>query len=282
MTNLAVRQDGTTRQVWLYAQVCTFTCSQIWNLSPNHMQTTEAWMLTLEFLLVGSLTEPYLDCWHRRTHVHGLTFDMMQPHLTMPEIDIPLAVICFECWTPKALASCVSEQCECIWLPQKTAATLCLLVSVCPSLIHSHFWPDPGWRVPLLKLQGTSGVFVFNGMAERCSCNRVSDKGRQNRIIRCSACKRHDSEYCLRKHFLSTFPADYIFMKMLVLMRASSNCSEHFWNTNANHSTTRLLTKSRHGWLSEFPAAISHRLILNWEGWEENMHCTWLLACIIS
>lgn len=88
--------------------------SQIQYLSPNQTSSRppKRGCSLLGFLLVGSLTEPYLDRWHRLTLVHGPTYNMMQPRLSMPEIDGPLAltVICVRGWMSKASVCPVSEQ----------------------------------------------------------------------------------------------------------------------------------------------------------------------------
>ena len=87
--------------------------SQIQYLSPNQTlsRPPKRGCSLLGFLLVGSLTEPYLDRWHRLTLVHGPTYNMMQPRLSMPEIDGPLAltVICVRGWMSKASVCPVSE-----------------------------------------------------------------------------------------------------------------------------------------------------------------------------
>lgn len=108
--------------------------SRIQYLSPN--QTSSRPPKRGCSLLVGSLTEPYLDCWHRLTLVHGPTYNMMQPRLSMPEIDGPLArtVICVRGWMSKALCWSnlnVSDY------SRKNAATLCWLVRVEPIHIFS-------------------------------------------------------------------------------------------------------------------------------------------------
>lgn len=70
---------------------------------------------------------------------------MMQPHLSMPEIDLPLA--------------------------QAASDAACLHFSVSEQLFIHIFWP-----ASLFKLQN-SGLFVFNRKAEH---SRVSGSGRQN------------------------------------------------------------------------------------------------------
>lgn len=161
---------------------------------------------------------------------------MMQLHLTLPQIVAPLAHTAI---------------CEALHVRGPGLLCECIQLLHCLSQCHSHFWPDLGFCVPLLKLQRTGGVFFlfFNRLAEHCSCRRVGDIGRQNKMIKYSVYKSPE------KPILFTFPT-HIFTEMLVLRLASSK-------RNCNYSTRRLLTESRHQWLSELPAAISHRLIIN-------------------
>lgn len=105
-----------------------------------------------EILLAGSLTEAYIDCWLWWIHVH-----MMQPHSSLPEIDIPL--VRFIIQDLGVLCMWFSLDCN--------SLTLCWLV-LSHSQVYSEFWSEEGLHYWYLV------VFCLRGLAVQCSCSTVS------------------------------------------------------------------------------------------------------------
>ena len=136
---------------------------------------------------------------------------------------------------------------------KKKKCSLCWLVRVEP--IHI-FWAST-WMLhasPQIT-EKLLVVFVFSGVAERCSCGRLSDKERQN--------------YGPHTHWRR-------FLQNLALQMALKITERQIIITTLWYCWQSQGTK----WLSQ--AASSHGLIINAHGGEESGHCPWLLGWIIS